>query len=573
MKKIIVILTFIIFTIFNSYSLTFVGRAATFIRDASGDSTSINKYKNYKYVAASYNFKIGEEVTVTNFENNKSIKVIISDYISQPTGYMLYITKDVADELEIEWKNDVYVAIDAEGKSINKDSNIREISTEINDSNRDQFFKNEVRTSNKKSDGLDYLFVNSYPIRARLIVNGQETNYFTPFVLKNSSFLKNKFISLRKDGYKDYPITQEEIMKKNFDAYMVPISFDLYFPEKIKYNIGATEVNGPVYITKLDTGRYDITVLSDKLTFKRVPNFAIPEAILGTAFGFSFAAMAATIATSEVFNAMAHDSSLDSGTRNDYKNYTIGVDYAKFGAIGAAATFGVALVAVIIVDAVTAYLAKKEKMQIATRTLTTEDSAFYDTAMNFLAAGEIEKSTNVLLSILSLFPNSDIVPKTYYMIGQNYFINNDFKNAEKYWETFIRDYPIYDYYDYVLKSLADIYYGRKEYKQAVSLLDRIVFTDNVINRESVYSSIAKIDYDIYMATREEPYYNYAEFEYLDLINMFISSERLDLYFLQLINLYKHKNEDYKIQELKAKAMSLDDRVSIAMKNAILSYFR
>jgi len=433
-------------------------------------------------------------------------------------------------------------------------------------------FVSNSYANGKNPDDLNFIFINSFPLRAKLVVNGKETSDLTPFVIKDKSFLKNKSVLLRKEGYKDYYLTRSDIASKNVDAYLIPISFDLYFPEKIKYYIGNTEVRGPVYVSKLSQGRYDVIALDDKLSFRKVSNFVIPEAILGTAFGISFAGLAGTIGLSEYFNYMANDNTLELDTRKDYMRYTEGVDIAKYASIVAAATFGVALISVIIADAIINYKAKKEKMQIINKTPAAEDSIFFETAINFLATGEIGKSTNLLLSILNLYPQSDLVPKVYYMVGQNYFLNGDFENAERYWDTFIGEYPVYDYYDYVLKSLSDIYYSKKDYKMAINLLDRIVFSDNVINRETVYSSKAKIYYDVYVVTNEEQYYVSAESEYTELINRFVSSERLDLYFAQLIKLYKYKNDNEKLQELYKKAQALNERVGPVMKNAIISLF-
>lgn len=89
-KKIIFISFCLIFFLTSSFGVRWIGRAATFLREANSDESSIDKFKDYKYFAASYNFDIGEVVTITNIDTNKSLQVVISDRIKKPTGYMLF---------------------------------------------------------------------------------------------------------------------------------------------------------------------------------------------------------------------------------------------------------------------------------------------------------------------------------------------------------------------------------------------------------------------------------------------------------------------------------------------------
>jgi len=141
MKKIIFVYLFLTFYIFNSYTIRWIGRATAFLRDANEEESLIRKdekFKEHKFFAASHNFDIGEIITVINIDTNKSIQVIISDHIRKPSGYVLFLSKEAADELEIEWQNDVYVMIEAKEKSISKDANINEISKVIEDNPQEQ---------------------------------------------------------------------------------------------------------------------------------------------------------------------------------------------------------------------------------------------------------------------------------------------------------------------------------------------------------------------------------------------------------------------------------------------------
>nr|HPO50006.1 hypothetical protein [Spirochaetota bacterium] len=116
-----------------------------------------------------------------------------------------------------------------------------------------------------------------------------------------------------------------------------------------------------------------------------------------------------------------------------------------------------------------------------------------------------------------------------------------------------------------------IYYQKKELLTARNQLDKMVFTENVLNRESIFSLRAKLNYELYLQERSDDFYLITEKEYLKLIDDFKSSERLETYFIQLLKLYNYKADADKISKLKEKATNLDG-VDEKIKEIILSYF-
>jgi outer membrane protein assembly factor BamD (BamD/ComL family) len=421
-------------------------------------------------------------------------------------------------------------------------------------------------------ESAKYLFINTYPIRAKVFIDGKDSNLSTPCILHN--VVQKIKITIKKDGYSNYELSEAEVISKKFYAELTPSSFDLYFPEKTKYQIGSTELNGPVFVSKLKSGKYDITVAKNKILFSKSSVFLPFEVGVGTAFGLSLSFMVGSIAMSEYYASLARTAKY-TGNAADFQYYsrtTDGIDIAKISSIGVTSFLGLALIGLIIADVIYQYKSKTNKMEISNKSPSSQDKLFYDSAIQFLSIGEINRSTQVLQTIVTLFPQSELMPVVYYQLGQNYFISQDYDNALSNWETFIREYPIADYYDYVMKNLADIYYTKKDLKTARNYLERIVFSDNMLNKELVYSFKAKLDAEIFTDSGEEENYSQATNEFNILIDNFSASERLDTYFSQLLKLYNLKSDADKITELKTKAENLTG-IDEKVKELILSYFK
>ncbi len=415
----------------------------------------------------------------------------------------------------------------------------------------------------------DHLFINTFPLRASVFIGNKDSGVQTPCILKEEQ-LKNTIVTIKKDGYRDYHVTESDKNSGEVEITLIPVDFDLYFPGKNTYLIGDTQLKGPVYVTDLKPGDYEISLLNNRIAFNKRNNFTIAEASLGTALALSLAGMVTSIVLSEYFASQAYGADKDSEEYIFYKKSTEGMDNVKYAAIGITSTVTVALSSVVIADLVTRYSKSNKKgMRVINKSPTDQDATLYETAVQFLASGEIERSTQLLKSILALYPESDLVPLIHYQLGQNYFIANKMSEARKYWETFIGDYPTSKYYDYVIKNLSDIYYVEKDYDAARNILDRAIFTNNILNKESIESQKAKLDYERFNTQKSDAIFETAVKEYQDLIKTYNNSERIDSYYLMLVKLYKSKGMTDKIGELK-KEVTDNLNMQQGIKNLILS---
>ncbi|HPO50779.1 MAG TPA: hypothetical protein PLO89_10685, partial [Spirochaetota bacterium] len=243
-----------------------------------------------------------------------------------------------------------------------------------------------------KKENIKYLFLNSYPIRAKVFFDGKDTNTLTPCVIKNIN--PDVKISVKKNGYNEYFLTKSDMGLRKFDINLIPSSFDLYFPERVFYKLGSTETKGPVYVSKLKSGQYDMSVSGDKIIFRKTSNFLPAYVGLGTAFGISLASTAILIGVAEYCNFNANEAKISGETalspkRFHYEETTKNIDtYAKIPAISLTGVLFAALISVIITDAVLQYNYKKEEMEVSDKTPSSQDGMFYDTALQYLGSGE-----------------------------------------------------------------------------------------------------------------------------------------------------------------------------------------
>jgi len=402
-----------------------------------------------------------------------------------------------------------------------------------------------------------YLFINSSPIGAAVKIVDRSGDLTTPSILKGEDLSSGRIV-IDKEGYKPYIISERELRAlvkgdKKIDVALVPISFDLYFAKKTRYKIGRTALEGPVYVSKLKSGRYDIFVENDRIRFAKSSALLPYETAFGTAFGLSLSSTIVTFVLAEYFNFMSYDSASPED-KSFYARNAENMNVAKFATLGSTITLGAVLIGLVIADTAGTYLNQKKTYEISDKTPSADDSAFYQSAINYLSNGELDRSIRTLESITDLYKESDLLPLVYYQLGHNYFIKGNIEEAAKNWEIFVRKYPIYEYYDMALKNLAEIYYNKKEYDMSISAMEKFLFTNNQsFSKETLFSTKSTLYGLIYDSTKNEEYYEKAVENYEFLIDNFDSSERALNYFSELLKLYYMKGDDDKVVKLKLKA--------------------
>jgi len=414
---------------------------------------------------------------------------------------------------------------------------------------------------------LNYLFINSTPIKAKVLINNIDKGYITPCIIKN---LDNsvKTIKIVKEGYIEQAFDILQIKSKRLDVYLTSNTLNLYFPDSATYKISDITKKGPIFVSNLESGNYFINIKKDQIIVRRVSPFLPAEISLGTSLGISLIFTGITIGLSEYYNYRAISTNNDFDERH-YDLVKRGYDIGKYVSISISSIIATALTGIIIADVATRIRNKKRKIELLSKSPIDEGAKLYNNSLDYLSNGEIEKSINILESLISLYPDNVHVPMAYYQLGQNYFLLKKYDNALLNWEIFINDYPVADYYDYVLKNIAEIYYMKDDYDNAIKMLNKVVFTENILDRETIFSFKAKLNLEMYFLKKDNEFYVMADTIYSSLIDSFPQSERLAYYYSQLIKLYKSEKNTDKLNILKQKADEIKDP---SIKKTVLSYF-
>ena len=77
-----------------------------------------------------------------------------------------------------------------------------------------------------------------------------------------------------------------------------------------------------------------------------------------------------------------------------------------------------------------------------------KDRELFSDGVRFIGEGKYRNAIEKFSLIINLYEDSQYVPVSYYELGYSYFMLNDFKNSEKYFRTYLYEYPSYEMYSF-----------------------------------------------------------------------------------------------------------------------------
>ena len=425
------------------------------------------------------------------------------------------------------------------------------------------FFTFFIHASDKIPAGI---FVNTTPIKAKIFIDGADSGLLTPCLLSGINPISRR-ITIKKDGFKDYNISIKKIENNKLDIYLAPNSFMLYFPDISKYKIGDTEYAGPVYLG-LKNGNYNFKTIDDKILITKKSNLRPARIFFGATLGVSLVFTGMTLGLSQYYNYAAN-STINDFDRRHYELVSHGFSAGMYASISISSVLAIVLLAVTLADE--SYKRKVQKEEYSVEKYLPEDKSkeMYESSIDLLSSGDIEKSITVLKTFVSLYPDSDYIPAACYQLGQNYYILDDYDNALRYYEIFITEYPLADYYNNALKNISEIHYLKQDYNNAVKAAEKIILSENSSDYETILSFRAELFLNIFKMSNNDDYFETSEKSYLTLIDNFFTSERVDFYYLKLIELYNMIGDTDKLTILKEKARKIQNP---SMRELILRHF-
>ena len=405
------------------------------------------------------------------------------------------------------------------------------------------------------------IFINSNPINADIIINGVQIDDKTPAVIRNVEESKINIV-IKKQGFFNYKV-KTEFKDKNYiiaDVILTSITFSLLFPENVTLLVGNTEQDAPILLTDLKLGSYNFNRKESSIKFDyeyplRPFTYVGIATTAATFTGAVICGLAALMINQQVNNMDPDNNDLDIvRTRLNAQAEMLG--FFAIGFSGGAVASGGTTAGL----AISEYFWKRKNIvKVKTKNEQEKfDYEIYNQANSYFNIGDWTRSIQFFETVIKEFPNSKFVSLAYYNLGQLYSIQEDTDNASKYWNIFIDDYPLADYYDSVMKNLADIYFNNNQFITARKYLDNILFIEDKLNRELILAYKGDIDFELYKDTKEEQYLIAAENEFLSLLQNYKDSTRKDLYNFRLVQLYDISKNQEKLRTILNNVKDLRD---------------
>jgi TolA-binding protein len=102
-----------------------------------------------------------------------------------------------------------------------------------------------------------------------------------------------------------------------------------------------------------------------------------------------------------------------------------------------------------------------------------QEKWYYSEGYQAYLAGDYKKATSNLGMVVSMQSKSFLHREALYYLARVYYINSEYKNAEKYFLDYTRDFPSTNYYDESLFYLGCIYYFDQQEDKARQALEKL----------------------------------------------------------------------------------------------------
>lgn len=321
------------------------------------------------------------------------------------------------------------------------------------------------------------LFVTSAPIRAEVTINGTAHGP-TPLLVRDIA-AGDYEVTVIKPGYR--PATERvTVVAKGVHAVRLRPQPDLFVGS---FSAEQTVVGNQVYsrqesVFELPSGTYEIA--ADGNSLRLSPVYPRAGALQAARITTVAAGLAALVATAE--DLFVRDG------RSFFTSYLPSpATFAVLTVTAGAAGFWIGLAA--------DKRAYEERMAVNrfTGTLThTEAERRYLESDAALEAGSLSRALGGYSRVVADSGDSEYIPSALYKSAQIYSVSGDLELAARLLEVLVAEFPDVDVYDRALKLLGDLYTSLNRYEEAVDRLERMVFYDDLFDREDILAQIEEI---------------------------------------------------------------------------------
>jgi tetratricopeptide (TPR) repeat protein len=329
------------------------------------------------------------------------------------------------------------------------------------------------------------LFVNSSPIRARVILDGEPLAGETPLMLRNLESGEHEVQILKEDyrlASRTLDLAPGEVAE--LDIELVKKFWRPAFPDEQELIVHGNPMETGDNLFRLPEGTYNVSRQGTRLDLEPV----YPYQNVITALNISlpvFLSFSAVLTLQEMLLPSDTDLPLPPALLTSY--------IINLGMI----SLDVAL-----------HVRKGKFMRdfaAGTDELAGSSSAVreqYERAEELLAAGELSRALNIYSRITAAHRDSEYFPPALYKIAKIHLITGKDSLAILEFRLITSTFPLADLYDKAQKALADIYLSQGSYEQSRSRLDTMVLYDPLFTAEQIDSYRCEI-LERWVETEEE----------------------------------------------------------------------
>lgn len=315
------------------------------------------------------------------------------------------------------------------------------------------------------------IFITSDPYKADVIFNGQVVGK-TPCLITNVSNGVHKIV-IKKENFQSYvedlKIEKEGVYKVS--SFLIPIYFSFFVPSTYYVvNSSGVKVESPFIVNYITNGFYKINLTNKKVEIKKINFFTYGKWVtLGTGL--------VAIGSSFLVKTDQNDVNQVDNIKNIYLTKGILIGSGVISLIFSAIFF------------VFDFNTKNMNIDISfvPYQYKESESELYAKAMFYLNSLKYDEAISYLNQFFETYPDSKYISDVIYYIAYIYEIKEDFERALKFYLMLINEYPVYEWYDLTLFSIAKIYYKQKMYARSIEALRNILFIDeDLVPKELVY---------------------------------------------------------------------------------------
>jgi|GEM_PF-1556197 tetratricopeptide (TPR) repeat protein len=314
-----------------------------------------------------------------------------------------------------------------------------------------------------------YIFVSSDPFKADIYFDGELIGQ-TPYLITNVSIGIHKIV-LKKNNFQthveDINIDKEGVFR--IRPNLIPINFSFFVPN-VFYIIDKNneKIIAPFYVNDISSGFYKIVLEDQKVEIKKFNFFSYSKWIT---LCYSLISLSSGFLLDKIIK-------IDENFTKDYFNITKGL------LVGSGTLSLIFSTLFFIFDLKTK---KNGTIEIIPYQYKESESDIYSKAMYYLNSSKYDEAIYYLTQFYESYPDSKFISDVIYYLGYIYEIKEDYEKALKFYLLLINNYPVYEWYDLTVFSIAKIYYKQKRYLKSMETLRNILFIDeDLVPKELVY---------------------------------------------------------------------------------------